>query len=316
MTIKKANLAFLFVVLLNIGLVLLLSFVPTISGYLTSSFDGMEANFLLSEAIILIPLLFVILFGRGGEKVSDIFGFHKVKITTLLLVVVYTILLMPMTTLLNSISMLFVDNAILENSDEMLAIPGYRLFFYVAILAPFCEELLFRGLLYHSYRKSRNLVFAGLCSALLFGLYHMNFNQAPYAFALGVMMALLVEATGSIWSSFLMHFLINGFSVGTMITENMQTPGILEQAKEEAMTPESLVAMLPSLAIATVVGLAIALCLLVKMAEMQGRYRFLSVVMSTRKNHAENITTVPYVLTILICLAVAILETVVQYLYT
>ena len=311
MTIKKANLAFLFVVLLNIGLVGVLSFMA-VGGYDTSFFT-MEMNFILSESIIIIPMLFVILFGRGGEKVSDVFGFHKVRISTLLLVVVYTILLMPMTTLLNSISMLFVDNAILENSDGMLEMPGFELFFFVAMLAPFCEEVLFRGLLYHGYRKSRNLVLAGVCSAFLFGIYHMNLNQAPYAFFLGIMMALLVEATGSIWSSIFMHVLVNGTSVVTMLVENSQNPSVIEQAKEEVMTVDTLVPMLPALSIAAVVGIAIALCLLVKMAELQGRYRFFSVVFGTRKNHADRIGTVPYYIAMGICIACTILSVVLQY---
>ena len=42
---------------------------------------------------------------------------------------------------------------------------------------------------------------------------HMNLNQFIYAFALGVYLAFLVEATGSIFSSMVAHFTLNATSV-------------------------------------------------------------------------------------------------------
>ena len=71
---------------------------------------------------------------------------------------------------------------------------------------------MFRGVLFHTYRKSRMLS-AILLSAFLFGCMHMNLNQFMYAFALGVYLAFLVEATGSILSSMLAHFTLNVTSV-------------------------------------------------------------------------------------------------------
>ena len=66
-----------------------------------------------------------------------------------------------------------------------------------------------------------------LLSSLLFGLMHMNFNQAPYAFALGVAMAVLVEATGSLWSSVLMHVIFNAQSVLLMYFYQHFMPEVL-----------------------------------------------------------------------------------------
>ncbi len=39
-----------------------------------------------------------------------------------------------------------------------------------------------------------------------FRTLHLNFNQMPYAVYLGIVFALMVEATGSIYTSMLMHF--------------------------------------------------------------------------------------------------------------
>ena len=46
-------------------------------------------------------------------------------------------------------------------------------------------------------------------SGLIFGLMHLNFNQFSYGFALGVIFAAVVEASGSIYASMAIHFLIN-----------------------------------------------------------------------------------------------------------
>jgi membrane protease YdiL (CAAX protease family) len=61
-------------------------------------------------------------------------------------------------------------------------------FLYVSLGAPVAEEILFRGLIL------RNMVpygkkFAIFASSLLFGLYHGNLVQIPFAFAVGLVLA-------------------------------------------------------------------------------------------------------------------------------
>ena len=66
--------------------------------------------------------------------------------------------------------------------------------------------------LYGAYRQRAKTTGIWL-SALAFGLFHLKFNQMLYAVYLGIVLALMVEATGSIYTSMLMHFLLNGFNV-------------------------------------------------------------------------------------------------------
>lgn len=82
----------------------------------------------------------------------------------------------------------------------------------MAVLPAISEELLFRGILYNTYRKAAPLMGVFL-SALFFALLHGNFNQIPYAFFLGLVLALMMEATGSIIIPVIMHFLMNGSNV-------------------------------------------------------------------------------------------------------
>lgn len=88
------------------------------------------------------------------------------------------------------------------------------------LIAPFGEELIFRGVIYHyacnlaSAMPDRRKAFyiANAIQALGFGIFHGNLIQGTYAFFLGLVLGYLRERFGSIWASILAHMLINGCS--------------------------------------------------------------------------------------------------------
>jgi membrane protease YdiL (CAAX protease family) len=82
----------------------------------------------------------------------------------------------------------------------------------VIIVPPIVEELLFRGMILQSLRKYGD-GFAVVVSSILFGLYHANFVQIVFAFIAGLIMALVVIRTGSLWVSILIHFINNSISL-------------------------------------------------------------------------------------------------------
>ena len=81
------------------------------------------------------------------------------------------------------------------------------------VIAPVCEEYLFRGLLLNRLRPygERLAVWA---SALCFGLFHGNFSQFFYACAIGVLFAGVVLKTGRLRQAMLLHALINFVGTG------------------------------------------------------------------------------------------------------
>ena len=80
--------------------------------------------------------------------------------------------------------------------------------FAMTLLAPFYEELLFRGALLSNARRigSWTAVFA---VGISFGLWHGSYSQILYAAVMGTCAAFLVEKTGSLFSSLLLHICIN-----------------------------------------------------------------------------------------------------------
>lgn len=214
MDYKRANRAFLYMILSTLGLVVVLSLWYLNGGSVLSIF----ANNLLSESVLLIPAVAAILY--SGEKLSVLIPIHKIKLSSVFLTVVYVFTLFPMVAFVNSISMLFVENTVTAISDDVLAMPMWVMIFAIGILGPFVEEIVFRGVILQSYQRTGRIVGSIVLSSVMFGMMHLNFNQFAYGTVMGVMLALLVEATGTVLTSFIAHALFNTVEVIMMFTSN------------------------------------------------------------------------------------------------
>lgn len=90
---------------------------------------------------------------------------------------------------------------------ERLELGGFvPLFIAVVIVAPFIEEVMFRGLVFRVLEQKYALVTTVLVQGILFGAYHMNIIQGAYAAVLGVILGLSLIWTGSIWIPIIIHF--------------------------------------------------------------------------------------------------------------
>ena len=282
MNSKKANRLFLSVVLMHFVLIFIL-----IAGSQFFSL-GLVSNLLVSQLIILLPACVSLLFNKKRICISDL-GFQKIRISTVLLTIVYTLLCMPLVTVVNAISMLFVDNTVVAISSDILALPFPVSLLIIAMVGPFSEEFVFRGIMYNSYRKDGNALGAVLLSALVFGFMHMNLNQAGYAFVIGIALALLMIATGSIWAPIVMHFIINAQSVCMMyITEYFMPGSLAEEAA--AMTKEDLLMTIGIYSIIAAITTVLAICLLIFIADREGHKEELRNLLGKEENAKRRIT--------------------------
>ncbi|MBR5597847.1 MAG: CPBP family intramembrane metalloprotease [Lachnospiraceae bacterium] len=262
MNSKKANRLFLSVVLMHFVLIFIL-----IVGSQFFSL-GIIANLAVSQLVILLPACICVFWGKDKIHASDL-GFQKIKISTIFLTILYTLLCMPLVTVVNAISMLFVDNTVVAMSSEVLAVPFPIAFLMIAMVGPFSEEFVFRGIMYHSYRKDGNAMGAIFLSALVFGFMHMNLNQTGYAFVIGIALAFLMIATGSIWASVLMHMIINAQSVCMMfLTEYIMPGSLMEDAA--SISKQELFITIGIYGIVASVTTVLAVCLLVFIADREG----------------------------------------------
>ncbi len=79
------------------------------------------------------------------------------------------------------------------------------MFLYAGILAPITEEILFRGLLMRTLQPFGKK-FAILASAFLFGIFHGNLVQSPFAFAVGLVLGYTAMEYSILWAMVLHMF--------------------------------------------------------------------------------------------------------------
>lgn len=293
---------FLGVIVSHMILVLLIQFTP-----FTQVIPwNMATNGILSGATIWIPAL--IYFAVTRQNPIKFCRFRRIRLGTVFMTLLFTMLCSPLTTLANAVSMLFVDNTVLSISGSVLKLPFVVMFFIIGVSAPFVEEFGMRGVVFQGLRSRGNVWKAILLSAFLFAVMHMNLNQAAYAFVIGIMMALLMEATDSIWPSFIMHMAINGFAVVSMYLLNGTAGGAMEMAAEAALTTQDLLLVISVYLVLAVVCTPLALCVLVWIAGHENRKEALGAVLPGRKSSHFKLVTIPLLLGILICLGMMIID--------
>ena len=335
MTSKRANWLFLTVILVHFGTVLFLLFAGDLIPF------GIVANFLVSEGILMVPaLLFLLFSGELRRPVRrEAAGFHRIKISTVLMIFLCTLLLMPLVTVLNALTMFFTDNAVASLQGDILNVPFPVMLFMIGIFGPFCEEFVFRGVMYKNYCRCNGGVGSGIpavaLSALTFGLMHMNFNQALYAFALGIFLALLVEMAGSLWASVACHMFFNSFEVVLMYLSSSILGSVYEQAMSDTsqtVTTQELVAALSVYLVIAAVTTPIAVCILVWIMKNEGREEAVRILFRGKKEQEtiplrmgqhgnpvgvvqwnetapqEHVLSIPLIVAVVLCLAYMSLE--------
>lgn len=187
--------------------------ISVIAGFLP--LDFLEGNIALqlvfSQGILIVPALIYMI--KYKKSYRETVRFHKMKIGDIFLCILFGILIQPLLTFLNALSLVFTTNSVnsmmFEISEEIPFFLGVILLAFVPCVL---EETVYRGIFYNEYQKVDPWK-AVLLSGVLFGLMHGNLNQFVYATVMGILFALLIEATGSILSTMLIHFCVNAWSV-------------------------------------------------------------------------------------------------------
>lgn len=163
-----------------------------------------------------------------GRNISlfDLFGLKRVGIVRAVAMAGgLTLLLLPMFLLVTSITYQVLG----DRADQQELVKIYQhaaktgndgLVWQVVIaavcIAPFAEEILFRGYIYPVFKRTIGTVPAAVGSALLFGAIHNNALGFPGLTLLALALTLTYEFTGSLLVSVFMHAWFNGLSLFAM----------------------------------------------------------------------------------------------------
>lgn len=117
-------------------------------------------------------------------------------------------------------------------AETIAAWPVPLLVLLIAILPALCEEVLCRGFLLSGLRTEGGTAAAVIVSAIFFAALHLDPNRLLPTFLVGVVLAILVVRSGSLWPACLLHFVNNAgaLALGTWGAE----VGLL--AEGEALT--------------------------------------------------------------------------------
>jgi len=232
---------------------------------------------IISQGLLLMPIVIFAL--NRKDIIFNIIRFNSIDIRTIISLIVLTYTLMPVMTFINMLSMLFVDNKISSTIDSVVHNNSMiSALLCIAMLPAFVEEVLCRGVIYNVHRKV-SIKKAVIINGLLFGLLHCNFNQFAYAFFMGIVFSLVVEATNSTLSTILMHFIVNANS--------MVLAYIAEITGENVTFEEEISYTVPQVAswgIFAVFALAISILLYRELAKNNNTWELIKSEFKVRKN--------------------------------
>lgn len=295
-TFLGGNVLFLVLVLVNISLSVIISI---------ANIDvGITGSLLLSQGGILIPvILYLIVTKKNPISFLRIKGFH---IGSVFLVPILGFCIMPTVTVLNAITMFLFSNTISSSVNGIAASYSYIWgLLLIAVTPAVVEEITCRGVLLNVY-KEKSVMWGILMSAVLFGLLHMNFNQLSYAIFMGLVMGILLEITDSIFSTMIMHLVINGTSVTAAyllpklyeLLEQMmmeagyeETQASYDAAMEAANSIDftTLISVLVVYVPIAIAGLTLAGLLFVAIAKLNKRYDVLQDIFKVFQKKPKNI---------------------------
>ena len=260
-------------------------------------------SYLLSQAIVLLPALIYV----AIHKINIIacMPYRRLRISDGLLSLLFGYALVPTMLFVSNLTSLFSTNYVQDSVQELIAYPFVVQLLIIAVLPACVEEFVFRGLIYHSDRKN-GILGAAVLSGLVFGLMHLNINQLSYALLMGIVFALLVEATGSMYSSMLAHFAANSYSIIMMQLVSMTSGGseLLEQSAQAAESSMNsvpvIIAQVVMLGLVAAGFLGIAYLLFKKIAVRNGRWEYLKEQLHKgfKPQNGERFLTPPLIATI------------------
>lgn len=168
----------------------------------------------------IVPAIIYIIVTKSNYK--KVFSFKKPKGKDVFFSILIAALALPIMTFFSYTSSFFYTNDVALVLDQMRAYPLWLMILFVGVTPAITEEITIRGIALSGFEfKSKNV--AAIMTGIMFGILHLNAHQFLYATAMGIILAYVVRATGSIFLSMLIHFLINSWN---LIQQRIVSQGI------------------------------------------------------------------------------------------
>lgn len=175
-----------------------------------------------------MPLLFLIFRKISkkykDQKIKDCFKKPQKPAGWVFKWIIITIGICYLATYVSNIFFLIIEsitdiklNAAEFNTDTSSPLSIVTYVLALPIYAPIFEELFFRGTIYRNVRKYGPWSMI-IISGIIFGLWHLNYQQTIYAAVMGIFACLVFEKTQSIIPTMLIHFTVNTIGLIQLMT--------------------------------------------------------------------------------------------------
>lgn len=173
------------------------------------------------EALALIGGVYFFGIRRKGLD-WDAVGLRSTSWYWLSIAAVVTIIVIPIVSVITLLVLLALGQS-LENPQLDFLLPGdlsllnaFYMIILAGVVAPFAEELLFRGVLYSMLRKKWSVFPSVMLSSFVFGLIHGNIAVGLTGFLIGIVAALVFEYSKSLWTSVVVHVINNSARIALL----------------------------------------------------------------------------------------------------
>lgn len=174
--------------------------------------------FLLQWILIFVPLLIYTLIKFKLKK--KYFGFKKTGILKIIKLVASGYLLYLGITLIISLIILYTGIKIpgYQMQEKVLPVFGDGLYsiitagVIIVLIAPFLEEMFFRGFLLRSLTNKIGIMYGSLLSAIIFAVFHMQWQSIIPIIILGLIINSIVLRSKSIWPAIYFHMFNNAIA--------------------------------------------------------------------------------------------------------
>ncbi|MDA8219556.1 MAG: CPBP family intramembrane metalloprotease [Dehalococcoidales bacterium] len=164
----------------------------------------------LDIALLAVVYLRTLRTGATTEREMGLVGSHFLRNFGLGVLGAVVILVISV-----AIGLALTQFGVQQTQTEELAITSaspnvfYMLLISGGLIAPFAEEIFFRGYVFRSYLETMGPVRAYLLSAFVFGILHLNAAAFLPLFVIGLVLAFLYHRSGSLVPSMVAHSLNN-----------------------------------------------------------------------------------------------------------
>jgi len=264
----KLVLVFILEIVIALAVGTLLNVIGNVAGISVPTY----MHVLALDICLLIPVFAYTI--KKGDSIVDAFGFKGIKVATFFQTILLVIVVSPMAMFANVLSQFFVPNTMVQGVDQFASESVGLTLVATVLCAPVVEEIVCRGFFTNRINKTMSFTAAAIISALMFGVLHMNINQFCYATVLGLIFAYTNRASGSIFTSMIMHIVFNGYNMALLFMMNwaMEQVGMdfAEAAEAERANTSSMISTAVVLGVLAVGSFFLTRLILKSIAKREG----------------------------------------------